>query len=104
MEFWKMLSGLQGKVLKTLAQNKQFTVVHISQNNVVIIPHQSNKPRPIYMKEIEGSYRKMIVIGQITRIEIEAQFSPRNPAYVAAILATLPGVKVHRKPIITLEI
>jgi hypothetical protein len=103
MEFWKLLVGLQGKVLKTLDQGRPFDVLHVSQANVIIVPHKNNKNRTIYMKEIEGSYRKLKAIGRITRVEIEAQFSPRNPAYVAAILATLPGVRSHGKPIITLE-
>jgi hypothetical protein len=103
MEFWNLLVGLQGKVLKTLGQGKPFTVINVSQGYIYIVPHKNNKGRTIDIKEIEGAYRRLKTMGQITRVEIEAQFSPRSPAYVAAILATLPGVRSHGKPIITLE-
>jgi len=103
MEFWKSIIGLQGKVLNTLDQGKPFDISHVSSTRVNIIPHKSKIERTIYMKEIEGSYRKLKAIGRITRVEIEAEFSPRNPAYIAAILSTLPGVRYHCKPIITLN-
>jgi len=104
MEFWKLLTGLQGKILKTLAQGRTFEVLHVGQSEVIIVPHRTMKPRHIPMKEIEGSYQKLKAIGQITRVEIEAEYSPRDPAYVASILAALPGVRHNLKTIITLEL
>ena len=79
MEFWKSIVGLQGKVLKTLGQGKSFDVSTVTSTHVNIIPHKTKIERRINMKEIEGVISEIKTIGRITRVEIEAEFSPRNP-------------------------
>ena len=49
--------------------------------------------------EIDGAYRYLLSNKEITRTTIEAEYSPRNPVYVAAILAALPGVRYKIRPI-----
>ncbi len=104
MEFWKLVAALQGKVLQTLYQRRLFNVLLVTASHAIVVPQKTEKNGLVPMKEIEGAYCKLKSTGKLTRVQIEYEFSPRNPAYVAAILANLPGVKFYNDPIITLEI
>ena len=87
MEFWKLLVGLQGKVQKTLGQKKPFTVSLVNSAHVIVFPHVSHIPRTIPIKAIEGAYIKLKANGRITRVEIEAEFSPAQPSICSCYLS-----------------
>ncbi|MBN1139680.1 MAG: hypothetical protein JXM73_24115 [Anaerolineae bacterium] len=98
MDCWSQIRTLQGKTLRTLDQRKPFTVVDILDSQVAL-KVSTGKIRPVRRDEIEGPFRELVREGEITRTRIQAQYSARNPAYVAAILAELDGVTCRDKPI-----
>lgn len=96
------LQKLNGQTLHTLSQRRPFDVLNVDAYEVEILVRSSGKKRPVSMEEIEPAWRTLRHRGELTRAEIEEHWSPRNPAYVAAILATLPNVIYASKPIIRL--
>lgn len=99
MNVWDEFGKLEGKTLFTLDQHKPFDVLEISDQRMLIRPHETDTERKIRRHEIEDAYRQLTAVGELTRSEIKEEFSKFNPAYVAAILAELPNVKYARKPI-----
>jgi hypothetical protein len=99
MDVWTEIEKLQGKTLKTLVQNKPFDVVLVGNRRVIVRPHVSGVERPIRREAIEGAFGELVLRGELTRSEIRERYSNFNPAYVAAILAALPGVTHILKPI-----
>ncbi len=100
MELWKEIEKLKGETLQTLRDGKRFDVLDVNVEVVIIRPHASMKERPVKRSEIEGAFKELSALGHISRAKIEERHSPRNPAYVASILSTLPGVKYTLSPII----
>ena len=100
MELWDEIKKLEGKVLKTLDRGKSFEVVVVLNSSVIVKPLSTKKERVIPREQIEGAFHQLISSDQITQREIEAQHSPRNPVYVAAILAELPDVTHTIRPIV----
>ena len=90
---------LEGRTLRTLDRRNAFHVVSVTDDIVSIRVQSTNKPRPIPMREIEHAYPELVAAGHITRVDIEARHSPRNPAYVAAMIAEFPGVRWQARPI-----
>lgn len=93
------LNELVGKTLKTLDRNKPFDILHVTHETVIVYIHAGKKERFIPIKELEGAFLGLMANKRISRSEIEELYSPRNPAYVAAILAAFPGVDYSLKPI-----
>jgi len=54
MSIWSSVTQLQGRTLKTLDQGKQFDVVSVTEQGVIVKPHISDKERPIKRFAIEG--------------------------------------------------
>ncbi len=96
---WNEISMLEGKTLRTLDQNKQFDIVAVTEHMVIVQPHETQIERKIPRNQIEDSYNSLALSGQITRVEIHKKFSNFIPAYVAAILAKLPGIEHSSSPI-----
>jgi len=99
IDCWQEVKKLQGQTLKTLDQRKSFDILGATYSCVEIFLHSKKSYRKIYRQEIEGACDELKTRREITRSEIEERHSPRNPAYVAAILATLPGVGYSLNPI-----
>jgi len=95
MNLRQELANLNGKTLATLDRQKRFDVLAVGPKQIFLFLHSSQKERKIRWEEIEPAWALLQRQGQLTRVAINANFSPRNPAYVAALLATLPGVS-HR--------
>ncbi len=100
MELWSEIEKLEGKVLKGLDQRKPFEVVKVLNSSVIVMPLSTKKERLVPRKEFEGAYRELIALGQISRNQIMALYSPWNPVYVAAMLAELPHVTHTIRPIV----
>ncbi len=100
MDSWTEVGKLLNRTLKTLDRNRPFKVVAITDNALLIRPEASGKDRLIDRREVEDSLSELRRRGEITRSEIQENYSPRNPAYVAAILAALSGVRVSVRPIV----
>jgi hypothetical protein len=99
MECWEEIHKLKGRTLKTLDRGNPFDVVDVTERVVVVRPHENNKVRKIGRDRIEGAYKELIAKREITRSEIRSKYSEFNPAYIAAMLANLPGVTHITKPI-----
>jgi len=90
--------------LWTLSEGKkkrQFELIRFF-NKYITIKTSTDKIRIIYRQEIENSYEHLIKNGEITRNEIHENFSPRNPAYIATIIANFEDATHVAKPVITL--
>jgi hypothetical protein len=99
MDVWTEIEKLQGKTLKTLAQNKPFDVVLVGQHTVIVRPHARGLERSIRREVIESAFSELALRGELARVEIRDRYTNFNPAYVAAILAALPGVTHSSRPI-----
>jgi hypothetical protein len=94
------LKKLQGKRLTTLYQNKPFEITQVSSNQIIL--KTSTEPqRPIPLKEISRAWTHLEKHKQLTQSQIKnLGYSENNPAYVVAILASIPGVSHSLGPII----
>jgi hypothetical protein len=99
MNIWEEIKKLNGQTLKTLDRQKPFNILAVTDHVVLICPEETQTERPISRDEIEKAYRYLVTIGETTRTEIREKFSEYNPAYVAAILASLPNVEHSTRPI-----
>lgn len=109
MNLRQELQKLTGKTVATLDQNKRFDVIAVKPNQILLYIQSTDKERKIQWEEIEPAWEMLQQQGQLTRVAIRDNFSERNPAYVAALLAALPGVThrlvahpPHHRAIITL--
>jgi hypothetical protein len=94
------LRKLQGKRLTTLYQNKPFEITQVSTNQI-ILKTSTESQRPIPLKEIARAWNHLEKKKKLTRSEVrDLGYSEFNPAYVVAILASLPGVTHSLGPII----
>lgn len=93
------ISKLKGRELHTLDRSNPFTVKDVTQQKVTLLLSQTGKERSIPLIEIEAAWQELVTKGELSRIQIHSDFSEFNPAYVAALLAELPGVTHQDKPI-----
>jgi len=96
---WVEMTKLKGETLKTLAQKKPFDVVEIRARELIVRPCSTGRDRPIPREAIEGAFEELATHGEITRADIRERYSDRSPAYITALLASLPGVTFSLKPI-----
>jgi hypothetical protein len=99
---WNEIKKLEGQTINTLAQYKKFKILTVTEKIIIKINSTGKERRIYFEKEIAPACKALKTRRRLTRIEIEDQFSPRNPAFVAAILAKLPQVHYVVKPVITL--
>ena len=100
MDLASELKKLQGKRLSTLYQNKPFEIKQVSTNQI-ILKTSTESQRPIPMKELTLAWTHLEKHKELTRSQIrDLGYSEFNPAYVVAILASLPGVKHSLSPIV----
>jgi hypothetical protein len=99
MNYWLEIDKLKGKTLRTLDRGNPFDGVAVTDSDVIVQPHVRDMERKISRKEIEGAFRELSTRRELTRVKIHEQYSEFNTAYVAAILAALPGVEHKIRPI-----
>ena len=99
MSIWSEIEKLQGKTLNTLDRKKPFDIVYVGEQTVIVRPHVRRLERPIRRQVIEDAFAELKLRGEISRCEIRDRYTSFNPAYVAAILSSLPGVTYLLKPI-----
>lgn len=100
MDLTGELRKLQGKRLTTLYQNKPFEITQVSNNQIILKTATESQP-PIPFKEITSAWNHLEKKKKLTRSEVQnLGYSESNPAYVVAILASLPGVTHSLAPII----
>jgi hypothetical protein len=96
---WNLVRRLVGRKLYTLDQRHPFQVVEIDEKSLHILVETTGNHRAIPRGEIEAAWKHLVREGEITRTEIREQYSAANPAYVAAVLAALPGISYQTGPI-----
>ena len=99
MDLLEQLNLLTDTVIKTLDQNKEFKILLVTQSEVLIKVYATGKVRNISIQCLRDAYSDLQKNRELTRIDIEKKYSPRNPAYVAALLSKLQGVTHRVKPI-----
>ena len=97
---WSDVKKLIGRKIATLDRHKPFEILTVIEQTVIIKVHSTDQERSIAREEVEGALKALDTLGQISRSDIQEEYSPRNPAYVAAILAALPDVKYTVRPIV----
>ena len=93
------LVSLENAKIKTLEQHKEFEILNVSLSVIRIRVGATGKERRISFPGLHGAYEDLKRNGELTRINIEIKYNPRNPAYVAAILSKFDGVTYKLKPI-----
>ena len=101
-DFRSQLKKLAGRTLQTLSRHRAFDVISVDTYEVALHLRSTGKKRRVPLVEIEPAWRHLRHHGRVTRTEIQERWSPRNPAYVAALLAALPAVTYTSKPVIRL--
>jgi len=91
------LVGHEG--LTTLDQQNPFRILEVSETSLQILVGRTGHRRTIRREEIEDAWQHLVSQRELSRSEIHAHYSEVNPAYVAAILAALPGVTHKTDPI-----
>lgn len=99
MSYWNEVKNLEGRTLQTLDRGNKFEVLVVTNHGVIVKPLSTGKERLVPKTEIDGAYRELLANREITRTMIEAKYSPRNPVYVAAILAELSNIVYSIRPI-----
>jgi hypothetical protein len=99
MDVWSHIESMAGKTLATLERGKAFDIVKVGSSRVVVRPHASNTARSIERRELEGAFKELSLQGELSRSRIQQQYSDWNSAFVAAMLADIPGVRIAHKPI-----
>ncbi len=98
-ELWVQIGYLANHSLKTLERHKPFEVMSVSSTEVRIYVYSSLKQRSVKRAEIEGAYQELVEAGRLTTSDIRERHSKSSSTYVAAILASLPGVWYRTGPI-----
>jgi hypothetical protein len=99
MGVWEQIDYLSGQSLKTLERHKPFEVTEVTPEDIQIFVYSNLKKRRIKRLEIEGAWEELREEGLISSSDIRQRHSKNNSTYVAAILASLPGVTHQIKPI-----
>lgn len=97
-QFWPNICLLGGRELKTLERGRPFAVVDVAEEQVVLSPVVSGKPRKIPRAALEEAFLALRDRRELTGLEIAEEFSAFNAVYVAALLAALPDVAVCHHP------
>ena len=85
---WERVKVLEGKTLYTLAQQKPFRIVSVTDDRIVYIPKSgSGAPRWSWRKDIEYLVDIRIRKGELTPSHVATEFpSEYNSSYMASIV------------------
>jgi hypothetical protein len=85
---WDFVNQLEGKILYTLSQRKQFRIVSVLEDRIVFIPIAgSGTPRWSWRKDIEYLVTLRIRKGELTPSQVVVEFPKEyNSSYMAAIV------------------
>ncbi len=96
---WSEIEKLAGRTLCVLARRNPFDVVEVSEGHAVVRPQVHNISRQVPRREIEAAYTDLFASGQITARQIKERHASFHSAFVAALLAELPGITYSLNPI-----
>ena len=99
MDLATEIKNLQGKRLTTLYQNKPFEITQVTSTEIILKTAKDPK-LSIPLKGVTLAWNHLAKKKKLTNSQIrDLGYSEDNPAYVVAILASLPGVKHTLSPI-----
>jgi hypothetical protein len=97
------IAKLKGQTLETLAQHKKFTIVDVTEKNVVIRLEAIGLNVSIsYQEEIYPACKLLYTHHEITLQDFQKTWAAYDTSFISAILAKLPGVRYTTKPVIKL--
>lgn len=92
------MAKLVGQPFKTLDRGNPFELVAADATRVIVRPQATGKDRPIPTAAIQAALAELTRVGELSLADIR-RHAEVNSAYVAALLAALPGVSAARRPI-----
>lgn len=95
----EQLMRMKGKTFSTLAQNKKFEVLDVTQSKVIILVNSTGNERYIPMHQIEASWKALVTQGMVTQTYILQDIECWSSAFVCGIFANFPNVTYELKPI-----
>ena len=96
---WSHIQNLTGRTLKTLDRGNAFDIVSVGSATATVRPLASGIDRTIEREAFEQAFTELRTRGELSRTDIQKKYSSFNPAYVASMLAQVPGVSVKTRPI-----
>ncbi len=99
-DVWALFGTLRGRRLHTLDQQQPFTVEQVAPTSLVVRVERTGNLRPIQRADFEDAWQRLTQMGRLSRTEIHREISRFNPAYVATLLAQIPGVRYTLRPIV----
>jgi hypothetical protein len=99
-EVWKFLGGLTGRRFHTLDQRRPFTLEEVGSSGLAVRVEATGFLRTIPRAHFEEAWHRLSESGRLSRTEIHREISLFNPAYVAALLAQVPGIQHRVSPIV----
>lgn len=96
---WSQFKRFEGETLYTLDRRNPFDVVRVTRSQLIVSPHKSGDERILTRQVLEGAYQTLQQKTELTRGDIQANYSGWSSAYVAALLAQLPDVSYRIRPI-----
>jgi hypothetical protein len=73
---WSEIRNINGRTLKTLDHRKPFQVFEVTEQNVIVIPIETGKERPIQRAGIENAFCHLVVTGRLMLAELENEYTP----------------------------
>jgi hypothetical protein len=99
MGIWNQLDYLMGQSLKTLERDQPFEILEITPSAIQIIVYSTKETRRIDRGKLEGAWMQLNKQGTISGTSLLDDFSSSNYAYIAAIMAAMPGVSYRADPL-----
>lgn len=96
---WEHIRKLTGTTLKTLERGHPFDVVEVGSENATVRPQATGIKRTIEKETFEEAFKELATRGELSRADIQERYTLFNPAYVASMLAQVPGLTVKRESI-----
>lgn len=103
MDLWRIIRGFEGTILRTLdpTRSQPFTVENVTDDSITL--RTAGGSRLIIRQEKILDCWSMLIRKQKVNLNLDMHVDlglGRSASYVAAILARVPGILVHTKPIV----
>lgn len=103
MDLWRFIRGFEGATLRTLdpTRSQSFTIENVSDDGIGLRTAGGSRLF-IHQEKILDCWSVLIHKQKVNlNLDMHVDLSlGRSASYVAAILARVPGIVVHTKPIV----
>lgn len=103
MDLWSIIRGFEGATLRTLGptRSQSFTIENVSDDSIALRTAGGSRVFIRREKILDCWYmllqKQEISLNSDMYVKLSLE---RNASYAAAILARVPGIVVHTKPIV----